>query len=75
MPYNFTVQLSLSVEEVSRYYRGVAQQVVAITEDGRRIRFPARALRSIVTQDGVQGYFTIETDDDFKFLGISRNKN
>lgn len=54
-----TLSLSLSHEELLRYYGGDAAVVAARSLDGRRVRFPARLLRPFVNYDGVHGLFRI----------------
>ncbi|MBB3168541.1 DUF2835 domain-containing protein [Simiduia aestuariiviva] len=64
------VRLAISQEELLRLYRGSARTVSALAEDGRRIRFPADALRRLVTDKGVYGQFVIEFDDQHKLVSI-----
>lgn len=66
------VNLNISSDAYLRHYRGSARDVVATTDDGRSVRFPANILRSVVTHDGVCGSFSIEFDDRGKFVSIER---
>lgn len=66
------VRLSIDADEYLRVYQGVAQEVIAISEDGRRVRFPAAILRPFVTHDGISGRFAIEFDEAGKFVAIRR---
>jgi hypothetical protein len=34
------------------------------------VQFPASALQRLVTTDGIHGYFRIEFDQNYKFVGI-----
>lgn len=67
---HIVVNLNISADEYKKMYAGVASSVHARAVDGRRIRFPASALRPFVTQRGVQGVFAIEFDRDCKLLGL-----
>lgn len=65
------VDFSISRDELLRMYRGSAHTVSAIAIDGRRIQFPAQALRAFVTQDGISGRFRIEFDQNNKLLSVT----
>ncbi|MGD8430522.1 MAG: DUF2835 domain-containing protein [Ectothiorhodospiraceae bacterium] len=67
-----TFRLSISADELRRYYGGAARDVLARTIDGRTVRFPARVLRPFVTRDGVSGVFRLRYDDQGRFLDIVR---
>lgn len=64
------VRLNITSDAYLRHYRGSARDVVATTDDGLRVRFPANVLRTVVTRDGVRGRFVIEFDDQGKFMSI-----
>ncbi|UTA49364.1 DUF2835 domain-containing protein [Simiduia sp. 21SJ11W-1] len=64
------VQLAISRDELLRLYRGSARVVSAVAVDGRRIRFPADALRRLVTDKGVYGRFAIEFDDANRLIAV-----
>lgn len=66
------IHLSLSSEEVLRYYRGEVDSVIARTPDGISVRFPVEALRPHVLQNGVQGWFELEFDSNRKFVALHR---
>ncbi len=63
-------RLAISAEEYLAYYRGSAQVVVARSDDGRVVRFPASAIREFVTRDGIFGLFEITFDENNKLIGI-----
>jgi hypothetical protein len=67
----FFVTLAISREQLLRLYSGSAKVVKARAEDGRRIQFPADALRRLVTDQGVYGRFAIRVDDQHKLLSIT----
>ncbi len=64
--------LYLPADRYLRYYRGMASNVSVVADDGRRIAFPAAALRPFVTRDGVQGRFELVTDTDHRLLRLKR---
>lgn len=66
------VSLNLPPHRLLAYYEGVADDVVASAQDGRKIRFPARVLRPFLTQNGVVGTFYITYDGNKKFVSIER---
>lgn len=53
-------------------YEGVVKDVVARSQDGRRVRFPANILRPFVTHAGIAGRFQIEFDGDNRFKTIEK---
>ena len=66
------VSLSISADEMERWYRGSAQQVLARSLDGRTIRFPARILQPFVSQAGIKGNFRILFDEEHRFQSIQK---
>lgn len=66
------VLLDISAEDFLSYYRGDAQNVIAKTKDGRRVQFPANALRSFLTRSGIQGEFAIRFDANHKLIDVIR---
>jgi hypothetical protein len=65
-------RLSIGAEELLRYYRGDARNVLAVTDAGLRVQFPAEILRPFVTKEGVHGVFALRFDDQNRFAGIRR---
>jgi hypothetical protein len=68
----FTVQLAIDAEEYRKLYAGYARDVVARTNSGQTIRFPASALRGFVAHDGIRGVFEIQVSGDNRLLEIRR---
>ncbi|BAZ94404.1 uncharacterized protein FOKN1_2024 [Thiohalobacter thiocyanaticus] len=66
------IHLTLSADEVLRYYRGEVDSVLARTPDGISVRFPVEALRPHVLRNGVQGWFELEFDGNRKFVALHR---
>ena len=65
-------RLDLPPDEALRYYQGKARVVVVIADNGQQIQFPAEHIRPFIEQSGVQGYFSIQFDDDNKLLDLRR---
>ncbi|WP_350227385.1 DUF2835 family protein [Thalassotalea atypica] len=67
MKYKFV--LKMSTQEFLPYYRGEIQQVVVTTFEHIRVQFPAMYLRKYLTSDGIEGIFSLETENNkFKKL-------
>lgn len=66
------LELHIGPDELLAYYRGAARTVHATTVDGRTVNFPASALQRHVLNDGVQGFFRLDFDDNHKFIGLER---
>ncbi|MFC0338907.1 Protein of unknown function [Kushneria avicenniae] len=69
MPY-VDISLSLTLDQCRRYYAGHAEWVDAHSVDGRRVRFPARALRRIVGPNGVHGVYRLAFDGAGRFESL-----
>ncbi len=69
---SITVMLSISPEEYLRWYQGTASDVLATSQDGRTVQFPARILQKFVTGDGIQGTFVLRYDEAGRFVAIER---
>ena len=63
-------RLDLSYDDYLAYYQGVARAVRVRSLDGRVVEFPASALRSFVTHDGVHGVFELTFDAAHKFISL-----
>ncbi|WP_355660775.1 DUF2835 family protein [Halomonas salifodinae] len=64
------IRLAMSPEACLAYYQGRADQVITHSLDGRRVVFPAAALRRIVGRDGAQGCFRLYFSATGKFEDI-----
>ncbi len=67
-----TLRLSLSRDEVLRYYQGSARAVQAWSTDGRSVQFPAAVLRRHVTPQGVHGTFRLHVDANNRLVAFER---
>ena len=68
----YTVDLSLTRDQVLRLYEGSANAVVCRDRSGLRLRFPLHSLRRFVDAQGINGTFTLSVDQHHKLLGIER---
>ncbi len=66
------VVLNISSYQLSQYYEGAVDSVVAKATDGRTVKFPANILRSVVQDGGVYGMFELAFDKHNKFVSIRR---
>lgn len=66
------LSIDLSREACLAHYQGRAGQVLARSLDGRRVVFPAEALRQVVTRDGVRGVYRLCFSDQGRFVSIQR---
>jgi len=67
-----TISLSISAQDYLGHYQGVAREVVATTNDGRKIRFPSNILQPFIGHNGIHGRFVISFDASNKFQGIRK---
>ncbi len=68
----FRFYLKLSRHDYLRYYQGNARAILVHTRDGRRVQFPASALRPFVTHDGIEGEFVLMINDQHKLVDLRR---
>lgn len=66
------VVLHLSRDECLAYYHGRVDNVRTVSLDGRRVVFPADALRRVVGRDGVNGVFRLTFSPEGRFQRIQR---
>ncbi len=66
------VVIELSPEACLSHYEGRAEQVYTWSLDGRRVVFPATALRQVITRDGVHGIFRLRFSSAGQFETIER---
>lgn len=68
----YVVALSISPVEYAKLYRGQASDVLARSESGESLRFPARSLQPFLLRDGIKGRFAIITDQQNRLIKIER---
>ena len=67
-----TFSLHISADKYQHYYKGNAKAVVVVSDDGRRLRFPASNLQKFITHDGITGRFEIVFDDNNKITSFRK---
>lgn len=70
----FQLLLSISADEMLRYYRGQASFVLVTARDGTRLQMPARLLRPHLAPGGVVGEFVLRCDRHNRFISLERIK-
>ena len=71
-PHSICFRLAISAEEYLAYYKGQARDAIARTADGRKVQFPAKALQTHITHQGIHGLFELNFDANHKLLGLKR---
>lgn len=66
------VVIELSHDACLAHYEGRVGLVHTRSLDGRRVVFPAEALRRVVTRDGVHGIFRLHFSPEGRFQAIER---
>jgi hypothetical protein len=64
--------LNVGYDQFLAVYQGIAKTVVAKTDDGRNISFPAGNVQRFLNKNGIQGYFEIELTEKNKFISIKK---
>lgn len=68
----YTFRLSLSGEQLLALYRGTAQRLSVMSEQGLRIELPIHHLRRFVGHGGIYGRFRLTTDENHRFIDLER---
>lgn len=69
MKYQFYIKMSAF--EFLPYYRGEIQHVVVTTVMGIKVQFPAMHLRKYLSNEGIEGLFCLETENN-KFKSLEK---
>lgn len=69
------VRLKIDYEKCLLYYSGKADWVSCKSIDGRSVKFPARVIKMIVSENGVDGLYRLRFKTDGTFYDISRIKD
>jgi len=72
MPTELQFYLNISREEALRYYQGSARAVIVTATTGQKLQFPAEHIRSFIGQNGIEGKFRIQFDNNNKLVGLTR---
>lgn len=68
----YTFRLHFSAEQLLAIYRGDAQRVSVLSEQGLRVELQAQHLRRFIGHSGLHGRFRLRTDDNHRFLDLER---
>jgi len=68
----FRFNLYIPLDEFMAYYEGAARDVLAVSDDGLTVRFPAYVLRPYLIGQEIRGEFIHECDEHHKFNSIRR---
>ena len=66
------VIIELTAAQCRAHYAGAVDHVHTRSLDGRRVLLPARALRRVVTCDGVHGIYRLTYGADGRFESLRR---
>ena len=66
------ISLHITAEDYLDYYKGRAKYVLAQSQDGRKVKFPANALQRFLSHDGVFGFFRLCFDENYKLISIDK---
>ena len=66
------VDLNIPADCYVALYSGSVNDVIALSHEGLKIRFPGKILHKFLTRDGVYGTFAISFAADNKFLAIEK---
>ncbi len=72
MKTEYRFYMSLSREKYLRYYAGEATTIQVKTVDGIKIQFPASAVQPWITHQGINGYFLIRFDNNYKLIELKK---
>jgi len=70
--YTVRFRISISAEEMLRWYRGEVFSVMVTADSGLLVQVPARALQPFVTPDGVHGRFVMQHNGRGKLVSLRR---
>jgi len=66
------VDINISAEQYLAHYQRAVKEIIALSRDGRRVRFPSSLLQPYLLHTGIQGSFRICFDAQGKFQRIER---
>ena len=69
---HYSFRLGLSTEQLLALYRGEAQRLSVVSEQGLRIELPVHHLRRFVGHGGIHGRFRLTTDENHRFIDLER---
>jgi hypothetical protein len=63
-------KLNISFDQYLGVYQGVAKTITTISDDGRRVEFPAIKARPFLSPSGIQGHFEMELTSRNRFIAL-----
>ena len=69
---SYFFRLALPADKYLAFYKGHAQNIQVLASDGRKIQFPANAVRQFLTREGIYGDFEMQVDENNKLIGVSK---
>jgi hypothetical protein len=66
------IPLDISPEQFLAWYEGTARSVLARTQSGQTVQFPASVLQRFVSTEGIRGRFLLTYDEKNRFVSIAR---
>ncbi|MFN3164779.1 MAG: DUF2835 domain-containing protein [Pseudohongiellaceae bacterium] len=70
--HRYSFRLAIPAEKYKAFYQGKVQTISVQGHDGKRIQFPASAVRQYLTAQGVYGDFVLVVDQHHKLIGLYR---
>ncbi|MFT5394950.1 MAG: hypothetical protein ACI85N_000129 [Gammaproteobacteria bacterium] len=71
-PKRIRFKIVLDADKYLAYYKGIARDIAVRSEDNRKIKFPAGAIRKFLTHEGIFGLFEIQFDENSKLIKITQ---
>jgi len=68
----FYFRLQISQQQYLQYYQGTANAVQAVSECGKRLKFPAVRLRPFLSHTGINGRFLLTVDRNNRFIDLQQ---
>jgi len=68
----FEFNMALSADETRSIYEGQARYILVESVQGLKLQLPAVNFRTHVTEDGIKGRFSVETDASNKILALRK---
>jgi len=72
MKKEYRFHMRISREEYLQYYAGEASFIQFHSDDGKTVQFPASAIKSLITHEGINGYFLIRFDKNHKLIELKK---
>jgi hypothetical protein len=70
--YEVRFSINITKQRYLEIYYSPVLQVIVTSHNGKKIQFPAKYLKSFVTQSGIRGNFRILYSTDNKFVRMEK---